>query len=53
MTALVGGILSGRVAHDGDTMCRSTLMAVMGRMAAETGRSVTWSELVGVNAPLA
>jgi myo-inositol 2-dehydrogenase / D-chiro-inositol 1-dehydrogenase len=53
MTSLVGGILSGQVANDGDTMCRSTLMAVMGRMAAETGRFVTWSELVGVNAPLA
>jgi len=53
MTALVGGILSGRVAHDGDTMCRSTLMAVMGRVAAETGRSVSWSELAGGNAPLA
>ena len=45
MTALVGGILSARVAHDGDTMCRSTLMAVMGRVAAETGRPVSWSEL--------
>jgi hypothetical protein len=53
MTSLVGGILSGRVANDGDTMCRSTLMAVMGRMAAETCRSVTWSELVGDNVPFA
>jgi predicted dehydrogenase len=43
--ALVRGILSGRVSHDGETMCRSTLMAVMGRMAAETGRPVAWGEL--------
>jgi myo-inositol 2-dehydrogenase/D-chiro-inositol 1-dehydrogenase len=43
--ALVRGILSGRVNHDGETMCRSTLMAVMGRMAAETGRPVAWGEL--------
>lgn len=45
--ALVRGILSGRVSHDGGTMCRSTLMAVMGRMAAETGRPVAWGELAG------
>lgn len=43
--ALVRGILSGRVAHDGDTMCRSTRVAVMGSMAAEAGRSVAWNEL--------
>jgi len=53
MVALVEGILSGRVAHDGDTMCRSTLMAVMGRMAAETGRPVSWSQLVGGDSRLA
>ena len=53
MTALVGGILSGRVPHDGDTMCRSTLMAVMGRMAAETGRALAWSEMVGGDSRLA
>jgi myo-inositol 2-dehydrogenase / D-chiro-inositol 1-dehydrogenase len=53
MAALVGGILSGRVVHDGNTMCRSTLMAVMGRIAVETGRSVPWSELVGGDSRLA
>ena len=53
MAALVGGILSGRVAHDGDTMCRSTLMAVMGRAAAETGRPVAWSELTAGDSRLA
>ncbi len=42
---LVRGILSGRVAHDGETMCRSTLTAVMGRMAVETGRPVAWGDL--------
>ena len=44
MTSRVGGILSGRVANDGDTMCRSTLMAVMGRMAAYTGQEITWEQ---------
>jgi hypothetical protein len=51
--ALVRGILSGRVAHDGDTMCRSTLVAVMGSLAAETGRSVAWNELAGDASTLA
>jgi len=47
METLVQGILSGRAPHDGAHMCRSTLMAVMGRMAAETGRPVTWNGLAG------
>jgi predicted dehydrogenase len=51
--ALVGGVLSGRSVHDGDTMCRSTLMAVMGSMAAESGRPLAWNELAGEAARLA
>ena len=51
--ALVGGVLSGRSVHDGDTMCRSTLMAVMGSMAAERGRPLAWNELAGTAARLA
>jgi predicted dehydrogenase len=47
METLVGGILSGNVAHDGASMCRSTLLAVMGRMASETGRPVAWNGLAG------
>ena len=47
METLVRGILSGRVPHEGAQMCRSTLMAVMGRMAAETGRPVPWNGLAG------
>ena len=47
MAALVDGILSGRAPNDGDTMCRSTLMAVTGRMAAASGRPVAWSDLAG------
>jgi len=53
MAALVESVLSGRRVHDGDTMCRSTLMAVMGRMAAETGRRVAWRELADDAARLA
>jgi hypothetical protein len=53
METLVRGILSGTVPHDGDQMCRSTLLAVMGRMAAETGRALAWSEMVGGDSRLA
>ena len=34
-------IRAGEVIHNGDYMCESTLMAIMGRMAAYTGASVT------------
>jgi predicted dehydrogenase len=53
IAALVGGVLSGRSVHDGDTMCRSTLMAVMGSMAAESGRPLAWNALAGEAARLA
>lgn len=53
MQTLVDGILSGRVAHDGDTMCRSTLMAVMGRLAAASDRPVAWGDLAVGDSTLA
>jgi len=53
VAALVGGVLSGRSVHDGDTMCRSTLIAVMGSMAAEAGRPLAWNELAAAAAGLA
>ena len=53
METLVRGILSGRCPHDGAHMCRSTLMAVMGRMAAETGRPVAWNGLAGGDSHIA
>jgi predicted dehydrogenase len=46
MDTLVGGMLGGRTIHDGHAMCRSTLVALMGRTAAEYGRRVTWTEMV-------
>lgn len=42
---LVRGVLTGRVCDDGETMCRSTLVAVMGRIAWERGRAAAWGEL--------
>jgi myo-inositol 2-dehydrogenase/D-chiro-inositol 1-dehydrogenase len=40
MTRLVGGIRDGRRTDEGERLCRATLVAVMGRMAAETGRRI-------------
>jgi len=45
MDALVRGILSGRPADDGRTMCQSTLLAILGGEAAETGRRQPWPGL--------
>ncbi|MFO0873197.1 MAG: hypothetical protein U0575_04400 [Phycisphaerales bacterium] len=36
-------IRSGKPVNDGRRMCESTLLAIMGRMAAYTGQVVTWS----------
>jgi len=52
MTALIRSLLAGsapsiRSRHDGATMCRSTLMAVLGGMAAASGRQVPWIDLPG------
>jgi len=42
--ALANSIREGKPINNGDYMCKSTLMAIMGRMAAYTGREVTWDE---------
>lgn len=39
--AMFAAIRSGETIQDGDYMCQSTLMAIMGRMAAYTGSVVT------------
>jgi predicted dehydrogenase len=41
---LFAGIRSGKYLNDGVRMAHSTMMAIMGRMAAYTGREVTWEE---------
>ncbi len=40
--ALFKSIREGKPINNGDYMCKSTLMAIMGRMAAYTGQKVTW-----------
>ncbi|MFO0888631.1 MAG: Gfo/Idh/MocA family oxidoreductase [Isosphaeraceae bacterium] len=39
---LFAGIRSGRPINNGEYMAKSTLLAVMGRMAAYTGQEITW-----------
>jgi predicted dehydrogenase len=39
---LFASIRSGKPINDGDWMTKSTLMAIMGRMAAYTGQVITW-----------
>ncbi|NLF67845.1 MAG: Gfo/Idh/MocA family oxidoreductase [Candidatus Anammoximicrobium sp.] len=41
---LFAAIRSGRPLNDGPRMARSTLMAILGRMAAYTGQEVTWDQ---------
>lgn len=42
--ALFGAIRNGDVINNGKYMCQSTLMAIMGRMSAYSGKEVTWKE---------
>jgi myo-inositol 2-dehydrogenase/D-chiro-inositol 1-dehydrogenase len=39
---LFASIRSGKPINNGDYMCQSTLMAIMGRMATYTGQVITW-----------
>ncbi len=41
---LFASIRSGKPINDGERMAHSTLLAIMGRMAAYTGQVVTWEE---------
>ncbi|QDT44816.1 Glycosyl hydrolase family 109 protein 1 precursor [Gimesia alba] len=39
-------IRSGNPLNNGDYMTKSTMLAIMGRMAAYTGKSITWDEAI-------
>ncbi|MBM4061021.1 MAG: Gfo/Idh/MocA family oxidoreductase [Planctomycetes bacterium] len=41
---LFAALRAGKRIDNGDYMCKSTLMALMGRMAAYTGKRITWEE---------
>ena len=42
--ALFASIRNGKPINDGVWMAHSTLLGIMGRMAAYTGQAVTWEE---------
>jgi predicted dehydrogenase len=42
--ALFAAIRSDEPINDGEYMCNSTLMALMGRMSAYTGKEITWEQ---------
>jgi hypothetical protein len=41
---LFAGIRSGQPLNNGEYMAKSTLLAIMGRMATYTGQEVTWEQ---------
>jgi hypothetical protein len=41
---LFAGIRNGRPINNGEYMARSTLLAILGRMAAYTGQVITWEQ---------
>ena len=41
---LFAGIRAGKPINNGEYMAKSTLLAIMGRMAAYTGKEITWDE---------
>ncbi len=41
---LFAAIRAGTPINDGEYMCKSTMMAIAGRMSAYTGRTITWDE---------
>ena len=51
--ALFRSIREGEPINDGDYMCKSTLMAIMGRMSAYTGKTVTWERALASKHTLA
>ena len=52
MNAIVQAVRSGSPVDDGALLCRSTLVAIMGRMAAASGRPVRWADIVGQSLPV-
>ncbi|MGB8853610.1 MAG: Gfo/Idh/MocA family oxidoreductase [Pirellulales bacterium] len=47
MQALVAAVVAGDRRDDMASLCRSTQVAIMGRMAAETGRAIRWQDVLG------
>lgn len=43
-TAFLAALREGRVINNGEYMAKSTMMAILARMSAYTGRTLTWEE---------
>jgi len=43
--AFLAALRAGKIINNGDYMAKSTLMAIMSRMSAYTGRSLTWEQM--------
>jgi predicted dehydrogenase len=50
---LFASIRSGQPINNGDFMCKSTLMGIMGRMATYTGQTITWQRALNSQENLA
>jgi predicted dehydrogenase len=49
---LFAGIRAGKPINDGEWMSQSTLLAILGRMAAYTGQVITWQEALNATEDL-
>jgi hypothetical protein len=49
---LFASIRASKPINDGEWMAKSTLLAIMGRMAAYTGQEITWDELLAAEQKL-
>ena len=47
--ALFKSIREGKPLNNGDYMCKSTLMAIMGREACYSGKAITWKQAMSSN----
>ena len=43
---LVTGIRTGNIVNDGEAQVNSTMITIMGRMSAYSGKDVTWEEVM-------
>jgi hypothetical protein len=42
---MFAAIRAGKIIDNSDYMCKSTLLAIMGRMATYSGKEVTWEQM--------
>jgi myo-inositol 2-dehydrogenase / D-chiro-inositol 1-dehydrogenase len=45
--AMYAALRRGEIIHNGDYMARSTLMGILARQAAYTGKELTWEQILG------